>query len=105
MSPKVTTSGPVPLSITYDGDGHHSESGAVSFLYYDTPIVTGLDTTCGPTYGYTQITVKGKNFIDMGFGKAKCLFNGTAMNATIVDAENIKCSSPKLNEDQESLSA
>ena len=38
-----------------------------------------------------------------GFGKAKCIFNGTFMNATIVDSQTIKCSSPKLTEDQESL--
>jgi len=40
-----------------------------------------------------------------GFGKAKCIFNGTYMNATIVDSTTIKCSSPKLTEDQESLEA
>jgi hypothetical protein len=40
-----------------------------------------------------------------GFGKAKCIFNGTFMNATIVDSSTIKCSSPKLTEDQESLEA
>jgi hypothetical protein len=40
-----------------------------------------------------------------GFGKAKCIFNGTFMNATIVDSTTIKCSSPKLTEDQESLEA
>ena len=27
-----------------------------------------------------------------GFGKAKCIFNGTFMNATIVDSTTIKCS-------------
>ena len=76
----------------------------MSFLYYDTPEVLGIDPQCGPTYGYTQITVKGKNFVEMGgFGKAKCIFNGTFMNATIVDSQTIKCSSPKLTEDQESL--
>jgi len=42
--------------------------------------------------------VTGKNFIDMGFGKVKCVFNETFMNATIIDAQTIKCSSPKLND-------
>ena len=41
----------------------------------------------------------------MGFGKAKCIFNGTLMNATIIDAQTIKCSSPPLNADQSTLDA
>lgn len=37
--------------------------------------------------------------MDMGFGKVKCLFNGTHMNATIVDDNTIYCDSPRLNDD------
>ena len=45
-----------------------------------------LEPPCGPTYGYTQIVVKGKNFVNMGLNKAKCIFNGKkAMNVTIID--------------------
>jgi hypothetical protein len=47
--------------------------------------------------GYTQITVYGKNFVDMGFGKVKCIFNNTyVMNATILETDIIKCDSPSL---------
>jgi IPT/TIG domain len=53
--------------------------------------------TCGPVTGYTQITVFGKNFLNMGFGKAKCVFNNTIyMNATIMEDNIIKCDSPPL---------
>jgi hypothetical protein len=55
--------------------------------------------TCGSVTGYTQLTVLGRNFIDMGFGKVKCIFNNTYyMNATILDSETIKCDSPPLYE-------
>lgn len=39
----------------------------------------------------------------MGFGKAKCIFNETSMNATIVDAKTLLCNSPKLNLKQASV--
>lgn len=67
------------------------------FLYYETPEVHSLEPPCGPTYGYTQITVKGKNFIDMGINKAKCIFEGKKhMNVTIIDENTLMCSSPPL---------
>lgn len=103
-SPPYVEPGIVPLSITYEGDGEKFQSEAVDYLYYETPIAESIDTTCGPTYGYTQITVKGQHFIDMGFGKAKCVFNDTQlMNATIINEHTIKCSTPKLTEDQAGL--
>jgi hypothetical protein len=49
--------------------------------------------------------VRGKNFVDMGFSKVKCVFNETMMNATIIDSTTIKCSSPKLDENEASLEA
>ena len=67
-------------------------------------MIDSIDPPCGPTYGYTQITVNGKNFMDMGFGKVKCIFNDTHyMNATIVDESTIKCSTPKLSDEQAGL--
>ena len=41
----------------------------------------------------------------MGFSKVKCVFNDTMMNATIIDSTTIKCSSPKLDDNQASLDA
>ena len=47
--------------------------------------------------GYTQILVKGKNFVEFGFGKAKCIFNGTfETNATVTDSTTLYCDSPIL---------
>ena len=68
-------------------------------MYYETPEFYGVTPTCGPVSGYTQITIFGKNFIDMGFGKVKCIFNNTYyMNATIMESDIIKCDSPPLPE-------
>lgn len=41
----------VPLAMTYVGDRFNSES--VKYTYYESPIVTGLGTICGPVEGYT----------------------------------------------------
>ena len=82
----------VMVSVTYEEDGEKSRSAGLPFLYYETPIVLGLEPPCGPTYGRTQIVVKGKHFIDMGFNRAFCIFNGTRwMNTTIIDSETIIC--------------
>jgi hypothetical protein len=36
----------------------------------------------------------------MGFGRIKCIFNGTRMNATIIDNTTVKCDSPPLTDEQ-----
>jgi len=67
------------------------------FLYFEEPDVIAIDPICGPTYGQTQITVTGKNFVDLGFGVAKCVFNNTRRtNVTIIDDSTLLCSSPAL---------
>lgn len=97
LSPPVERAGFVPLSIAYEGEKYDSDT--IKYLYYDTPELKSFYPTCGPVTGYTQITIEGKNFLDMGFGKAKCIFNNTyVMNATIMDSEVIKCDSPPLPE-------
>jgi len=53
LSPKIDTPGPVPLLITYEGDGAKFGSEAAEFLYYETPIIDSIEPPCGPTYGYT----------------------------------------------------
>jgi hypothetical protein len=53
LSPPVDLPGPVPLLITYEGDGAKFGSEAAEFLYYETPIVDSIEPACGPTYGYT----------------------------------------------------
>ena len=95
-SPPADQPGEVAFSISYEGE--HDTSQVVPFLYYETPVVKEIEPTCGPVTGYTQITVKGDNFIKMGFGRAKCIFNNTIyMNATIMDQHHIKCDSPMLD--------
>lgn len=103
LSPPFPTPGIVPLSIAYDGEDDKFYSESFDYLYYETPQILKLEPACGPITGYTQITIIGRNFIDMGFGKVKCSFNNTLMNATIVNEQTIKCSSPRLTEDQESV--
>ncbi len=94
-SPAVERPGYVPLTISYEGERYSSTS--VKYLYYETPELTGILPTCGPVTGYTQITVFGKNFVDMGFGKVQCIFNNSIyMNATIMEEDIIKCDSPPL---------
>jgi hypothetical protein len=59
--------------------------------------VSALDPACGPTEGYTQIKVMGSNFMEFGFGQAKCIYNLTLqMNATVIDSNTLVCDSPML---------
>lgn len=95
ISPPRDMPGYVSLTISYEGERYSSES--VKYLYYETPELFNITPTCGPVTGYTQVTLFGKNFLDMGFGKVKCAFNGTIfMNATILETDIIKCDSPPL---------
>ena len=67
----------------------------MDYLYYETPIITRIEPICGPERGFTQITVFGKNFVNMGFGMTMCVFNNTIFtNATIMEHNIIKCDSP-----------
>ena len=76
-------------------------SPSVQYLYYEKPVILEIYPICGPDYGYTQITVKGKNFMDMGHNKAMCVFNKTIFtNATIMHDDIMKCDSPSLYNEQ-----
>jgi hypothetical protein len=83
----------VPLTIKYSKDRFDSDT--FNFEYFADPTVTGIEPSCGPLEGYTQITVSGSNYKEMGFGKAKCIFNDTIyMNATVLDQGTLVCDSP-----------
>ena len=70
-------------------------------LIYEEPELYDIHPTCGPETGHTEITAHGKNFLDMGFGRAKCIFNGhIEMNATIINSTHLQCDSPRLAKDQ-----
>ena len=70
-------------------------SSPVKYLYYETPEIHSIEPTCGPDFGYTQIAVTGKNFIDLGHNMALCVFNGTIFtNATIFSETLVYCDSP-----------
>ena len=50
--------------------------------------------------------MKGKNFVNMGLNKAKCIFNGKkAMNVTIINETTLYCSSPPLTRSESLLPA
>lgn len=74
------------------------QSDTMMFEYFANPEVLSLTPSCGPNEGGTAITVKGKNFLEFGFGKARCYFNGTnPMNATVINSETLVCDSVPLD--------
>ena len=95
VSPAVESPGYVDLSISLVEDNFGQ---AVKYLYYATPQVTSIYPKCGPTSGYTQLTVKGKNFVPSGLDKVFCLFDDIKSAATIMSDTEIKCDSPDLGE-------
>ena len=102
--PSLNNPGPVTIQITYEEDGRKSESDPMGFTYYESPVLSSIEPACGPSYGQTQLTIHGANFIENGFGKAQCVFNATHhMNATVVSGEMLYCSTPKLSDFESSL--
>lgn len=93
-SPPSEHPGFVPLSVALELEMF---SQPVQYLYYEKPYIDYIEPICGPDYGFTQITVYGRNFIDMGHNKAMCVFNKSIYtNATIMDEHTMKCDSPSL---------
>jgi len=95
-SPKVPEPGTVKLTVKYSKDRFQSD--VLHYTYFADPEVQQLEPTCGPVEGYTQFVVTGKNFIEQGFGQAKCVFNETIfMNATVINPTTMVCDSPALD--------
>ena len=96
VSPKTDHAGLVPFQIAVQEDEFTSDE-TKKFLYYAFPELNSISPSCGPIYGYTQLTVKGKNFFDNGLDSVKCVFNKTIfMNATIIDDTTLYCSTPSI---------
>lgn len=94
-APTQLEPGDYQLTVKYSND--RFESDTFNFYYYADPELSSVGPACGPVEGFTQINVRGKNFHESGFGKAKCIFNATIyMNATVLDASTIVCDSPPL---------
>jgi len=93
-APPVAQPGFVDLSISLLPGLY---SSPVQYLYYKTPVVDSIVPVCGPEAGYTQITVTGANFVDLGRDAAVCVFNKTIFtNATVVSDTVILCDSPSI---------
>lgn len=76
VAPSVKDPGDAKLTVKYENDRFQSD--VLTFTYFDSPEITAAPTpACGPTKGFTQFTLHGKNFVEFGFGTAKCIFNGT----------------------------
>jgi len=93
-SPTVSTPGFVDLEISlYPG----LYSSPVKYLYYKNPVVSSIAPTCGPESGFTQLTVEGNNFVDLGHNSALCVFNKTHYtNATVLSPTQIVCDTPSI---------
>ena len=93
-APQYPQPGPVELSISFLKGLY---SSPVTYLYYETPIVTDVNPPCGPEQGYTQLVVSGKNFLDLGADSAICVFNDSiSTNATVMSDNTIYCDAPSI---------
>ena len=72
----------------------------LTYTYFADPQLADgdpLQPRCGPKEGFTQMTVRGRSFVEVGFGLAKCVFNSTyRTNATVLDANTMVCDTPPL---------
>lgn len=95
VSPQVEKPGYVNLYIAIRADEFSSGTNT-KFLYYDNPSIDFIEPMCGPESGFTQITVKGKNFANTGSDYVKCVFGNIYTNATVYSDTEIKCDSPSV---------
>jgi hypothetical protein len=67
-SPEVMEPGETKLIVKYQND--RFESDVLTYTYFANPILNEdpLSPPCGPVEGFTQITVRGKNFVEFHFG-------------------------------------
>ena len=98
ISPAVKNPGFVDLSVSVLGDNFGKP---VKYLYYETPIIESIEPICGPTTGYTQITVKGTNFAYTGHGMVHCIFGDIHTPATVMSSTELKCDSPDIHESKD----
>ena len=95
-SPEVEKPCVVPLRVA-TRDEEYSSGINTQYTYYDTPVIHFIEPACGPTTGYTQITVYGENFPVGYSNNVKCLFNGEIQtDVTIMNYNELKCDSPPL---------
>ena len=95
-SPEVEKPCVVPLRVA-TREEEYSSGINTQFTYYDTPIIHYIEPACGPSTGYTQISVYGENFPVGYSNNVKCLFNGEIKtDVTIMSHNELKCYSPSL---------
>jgi hypothetical protein len=94
ISPPVDNPGLVDLSVSLVEDNFGSP---IKYLYYSTPQIDNIEPKCGPTTGYTQITVTGKNFVFTGPNLVFCIFDNIFTPATVMSDTEIKCDSPDIH--------
>jgi len=108
LAPPAKQPGEVDLVIqVYQG----LDSAAVSYLYYENPIVDKVYPPCGPLSGFTQIVVTGQHFVDLGRDMPMCGFKSddqvnffmeggkqpvVLTNATIINQTMIICDAPSM---------
>ena len=96
ISPAVEKPCVVPLQVA-TREEEYSSGINTQFTYYDTPIIHYIEPTCGPSTGYTQITVYGQNFPVGYSNNVKCVFDGKIKtDVTIISYNELKCYSPAL---------
>lgn len=72
-------------------------SSPVQYLYYKNPIIASIAPVSGPESGFTQLTIQGENFVDLGHNSALCVFNKTHYtNATVISNTQIICDTPSI---------
>lgn len=94
-APPADNPGPVDLSISFGDDNF---GNPIKYTYYAAAEVGSITPTCGPTTGYTQVVVTGKNFAYIDPETVKCNFGGVEFTpATIISETEIRCDSPDIH--------
>ena len=93
FSPEVEQVGPYDFSLAIEKN--HFSSANLKYTYFKQPVISAIGPSCGPTFGGTQIAVRGENFIYTGANRAFCIFGQNIRQpATVVNSTLVYCDSP-----------
>ena len=95
IAPEAEHVGPVDFSLTIEKN--HFSSANLKYTYFKKPVIGTIAPLCGPTFGNTQIAVRGENFIYTGANRAFCIFGQNIRQpATIINSTLLYCDSPNV---------
>ncbi|CAM9110992.1 unnamed protein product, partial [Choristocarpus tenellus] len=87
---------PKSVAVELSNNGADFTSSGIKYKYFSSLQAMDIEPNSGPTTGHTIVVISGMNFSELRSGR--CLFNGTAVDASINGSRELLCLSPPMAE-------